>query len=190
MNELVGPLSAIGWTALKALLLYLTAMFGFRVAHRRTLAEMDAFDFVAAVAVGAIVGRVPNADGTTYLEGAVTLLVVLSVHWLVARLRFVPTMRRLIDHPPRILVTHGQPDVRQLRRSGLTRGDLEEILRNHGYDRLADVRYAIFEPRGRVSILPETGREHGDDGEAVTSLLRDERVQGRHRADAGPTGRP
>lgn len=181
MNELVGPVSSVGWTALKALLLYVTAVFGFRVAHRRTLAEMNAFDFVAAVAVGAIVGRVPNADGSTYLEGAATLVVVLSAHWVVARLRFVPTMGRLIDHPPRILIAHGQADIDQLRRSGLTKGDLEEILRHRGYDRLADVRYAIFEPRGRVSIIPEAGREPGDDGEAVTSLLLDDRVQGRFR---------
>ncbi|WP_203935616.1 hypothetical protein [Planosporangium mesophilum] len=44
----------------KTLLLYATAVICFRVGERRTLAEMSAFDFVAAVAVGAIVGRFPR----------------------------------------------------------------------------------------------------------------------------------
>ncbi len=60
MEQLIGGVNELGWVAAKALLLYLTAVFGFRLGERRTLAEMSAFDFVAAVAVGAIVGRVPT----------------------------------------------------------------------------------------------------------------------------------
>jgi hypothetical protein len=51
----------------KALLLYLTAVLGFRVGQGRTLAELSPYDFVAAVAVGAIVGRIPNAHDASYL---------------------------------------------------------------------------------------------------------------------------
>ena len=73
----IGNGSDVGLVALKALLLSVSAVVGLRLSHRRTLAEMTGFDFVAAVAVGAIVGRVPNADGTTYLAGLATLLTVL-----------------------------------------------------------------------------------------------------------------
>ncbi|MDP9356486.1 MAG: DUF421 domain-containing protein, partial [Chloroflexota bacterium] len=55
MSYLIGGGAALGWVAVKALLLYLTAVIGFRLGERRTLAEMSPFDFVAAVAVGAIV---------------------------------------------------------------------------------------------------------------------------------------
>lgn len=61
MDHLVGGVGELGWVALKALLLYLTAVLGFRVGQHRTLADLSPFDFVAAVAVGSIVGRVPNA---------------------------------------------------------------------------------------------------------------------------------
>src|SRR5205807_3827401 len=65
MDQLMGGGSELFWVALKALLLYVTAIGGFRLGERRTLAEMSAFDFVAAVAVGAIVGRVPNSSTTS-----------------------------------------------------------------------------------------------------------------------------
>src|SRR4051795_4745033 len=104
MNDVLGNASDIAPVAAKALLLYVTAVVGFRVSHRRTLAEMTGFDFVAAVAVGAIVGRVPNAGGTGSLAGAAPLVTVLVAHAGLTRLRLRPVMARLLDHPPRLLV--------------------------------------------------------------------------------------
>src|SRR5919205_1811610 len=106
---------------------------------------MNAFDFVAAVAVGAIVGRVPNADGTGYLEGLATLAAILISHAVLTRLRRIPAVSTLIDHTPRLLVVHGQVQERQLRRSGLTGSDLEGLLRRRGYHDLDQVRYVVFE---------------------------------------------
>ena len=44
----------LAWIAGKAVLLYATAIVGLRLGKRRILAELSPFDFVAAVAVGAI----------------------------------------------------------------------------------------------------------------------------------------
>jgi uncharacterized membrane protein YcaP (DUF421 family) len=107
MDQLIGGAAQLGWVALKALLLDLTAIIGFRLGERRTLAEMFAFDFVAAVAVGAIVGRVPNSSTTSYIAGATTLVTIIVAHQIVSRLRQFPTTAALFDHPPRVLVADG-----------------------------------------------------------------------------------
>ncbi len=153
MNELLGGASNLGWVAAKALLLYLTAIFGFRLGERRTLAEMSAFDFVAAVAVGAIVGRVPNSNTTSYVAGAVTLITVLVAHRGISRLRRYPKLAVLLDHPPRVLVNEGRVVESELRRSGLTRNDLFGLLRQHGITELGEVHIVIFEQRGKVSVI-------------------------------------
>ena len=90
VSNLIGGSAELGWVAIKALLLYLTAVFGFRLSNRRALAEMSPFDFVAAVAVGAIVGRVPNSVTTSYLAGAVTLLTLLLAHRCIPRFATSP----------------------------------------------------------------------------------------------------
>jgi uncharacterized membrane protein YcaP (DUF421 family) len=162
MDQLVGHVGGLGWVALKALLLFLTAVAGFRLAERRTVAQMGAFDFVAAVAAGAIVGRVPNATTTSFVEGAVTLVTILAAHAVLTRLRYQSTIGALIDHPPRLLVVHGKVEERQMRRSGLTRSDLFALLRAHDVHALADVRYAIFEHRGTVSVVREHGQRESD----------------------------
>ena len=168
MSELFGGVGQLGWVAAKALLLYLTAVFGFRLGERRTLAEMSAFDFVAAVAVGAIVGRVPNASTTSYLADATTLITVLIAHRIVARLRQFPSVATIFDHPPRVLISRGQVLDSELRRAGLTKDDLYGLLRQHGILNLKDAYLVIFEQRGRLSVIRQA-----DVRESEPELIRD-----------------
>jgi uncharacterized membrane protein YcaP (DUF421 family) len=171
MDQLLGGAAQLGWVALKALLLYLTAIVGFRLGERRTLAEMSAFDFVAAVAVGAIVGRVPNSSTTSYIAGATTLVTILVAHRTVSRLRQFPTAAALFDHPPRVLVADGRILSGELRKAGLTQDDLYGLLRQHGVVDLSQVRLVVFEQRGKVSVIKSA--ESNSDSE----LLRKVRAQ-------------
>ncbi|MGW5360564.1 DUF421 domain-containing protein [Actinopolymorpha pittospori] len=166
MSIVFGSLYDVWWVVVKALLLYLTAVACFRISERRTLAEMSAFDFVAAVAAGAIIGRVPNAHDAGYLAGAATLITVLLAHRLTARLRLRPLFAKLIDHPPRLLVADGKVLDDELRRCGLTRQDLYGLLREKGVDELASVRFVVFEQRGKVSVVRRSDTTD-------TELLRD-----------------
>ncbi len=168
MSQLIGGAGEVGWVALKALLLYLTAIIGFRIGEHRTLAQMSPFDFVAAVAVGAIVGRVPNANTTSYLAGAVTLVTVLVAHRLIMRLRYAPRVAHLVEHTPRLLVADGNVLEPELRRCGFTREDLAAQLRQHGVGDLSEVRYVIAEQRGQLSVIRRTGPE-----DPLPSLVRD-----------------
>jgi uncharacterized membrane protein YcaP (DUF421 family) len=158
MDHLIGGAGELGWVALKALLLYLTAVLGFRVGQRRTLADLSPFDFVAAVAVGSIVGRVPNANDTSYLAGLATLAAVLLAHWAVTRLRQFPGVAQLLEHAPRLLVAEGRVLEAELRRCGLTQSDLHTLLRRQGVADLSEVRFAVLEPRGQVSVIRQTER--------------------------------
>jgi uncharacterized membrane protein YcaP (DUF421 family) len=154
-DAFVGDWRSAVYAALKALALFLTAVAAFRVTERRTLAEFAPFDWVAAVAVGAIVGRSATASDTSWLTGAAALASVLAGHAVLARLRFLPWVASLVDPPLRVLVRDGRIDHRNLRRCGLTTADLEAILRGHQHD-LENVHLAIFERKGTVSLVSDT----------------------------------
>jgi uncharacterized membrane protein YcaP (DUF421 family) len=142
----------------KAGLLYATAIIGLRLGKRRILAELSPFDFVAAVAVGAIVGRIPSAADADYLAGAVTLIAVLFAHALVSHLRHYSSVARLVDQSPRILVANGKILKDGLRRSGLSRADVESLLRQRGVREVGEVEYLILEEGGKVSVVADVAR--------------------------------
>ncbi|MBX7450378.1 DUF421 domain-containing protein [Mycolicibacterium sp. 3033] len=147
-----------GWqhpafAAVKALALFITAAAAFRFGQRRTLAEFTPFDWVAAVAVGAIVGRTSTAADTSFVSGAAALLTLIAAHGLVSRLRFFDGIRRLVDPPVRVLISNGQLDHRNMRRAGITRADIDAILRQHGLRDPSEVDLALFEAKGSVSVF-------------------------------------
>jgi uncharacterized membrane protein YcaP (DUF421 family) len=152
-HALEGNWHLAGFAALKALALFLTTAAAFRFTQRRTLAEFTLFDWVTAVAVGAIIGRTATAPDTPWLAGTSALLALIAAHAIVMRLRFRPGLRRLLDPPLRVLIHDGEIDDRNLRRSGLTRDDLDAVLRQHGHLTPAGIGLALFEPKGSVSVL-------------------------------------
>jgi uncharacterized membrane protein YcaP (DUF421 family) len=158
--ELIGGASGLGWVAVKAVLLFAVAVIGLRLGERRTLAQLNAFDFAVAVAVGAIIGRGATASDTSFASSAVALLTFLAAHRLVSVLRRHSRLVRLIDHPPRVLVTGGELHRGELARAGLTDADVYALLREHGIDDLREVGYLLYEPRGSVTVIG-VGREPG-----------------------------
>ncbi|WP_045382065.1 DUF421 domain-containing protein [Mycobacterium kyorinense] len=145
-----------GYAALKALALFVTAAGAFRFTLRRTIAELTPFDWVTAVAIGAVIGRTATAADTSWFTGAAALLTLVAAHDIVARLRFIPWMRRVVDKPVRVLIRDGQLHEPNMKRCGITRADLDAILREHGYQTAENIHLALFESKGAVSIVPKS----------------------------------
>ena len=163
----------LAWIAGKAGLLYATAIIGLRLGKRRILAELSPFDFVAAVAVGAIVGRIPSAADADYLAGAVTLIAVLFAHALVSHLRHYSSVACLVDQSPRILVSNVNILQDGLRRSGLSRADVESLLRQHGVHKVSEVEYMILEEGGKISIVADKSGDMASEPDLFSDVTRD-----------------
>lgn len=154
--ELVGGTSGLGWVAVKAVLLFALAVIGLRLGERRTLAQLSAFDFAVAVAIGAIIGRTATSP-TPFATGAVALVTLLVAHRLVALLRRHSRIARVIDHPPRVLVARGKIQDRELARAGLTTADVYALLRRQGVGDLGQVGYLLYETRGATTLIGTSG---------------------------------
>lgn len=166
-----------GWTgtgiaAAKAVLMYLVALLGLRLTHRRTLSQWTAIDFAAAVAMGAIVGRTAVASDQSLAVGAVALLTILAAHWLIDMGRFHPWIYRLVEHRVRVLVAHGRLRRRQLRLCGLTDSEVLAQLRRQGVGGLSELRYVLYEAKGELTVVREPG-ENVPDPEFVQLGLQD-----------------
>lgn len=157
LHALIGDLPALAGNAVKAAALFLTATVLFRLTGRRNLADFAPFDWLVTAAAGAIVGRTATAPDTSWLSATVALVSLLATHALLARLRLVPRLQRVIDPPQRILIRDGTILENNVRRCGLTADDLDAILRQHGHRDADRIHLAIFETKGTVSIFLRDG---------------------------------
>lgn len=153
-HDLIGDWHSAVHAAIKAAALGVTAMIAFRLSTRRALAQFAPFDWVVAVAVGAIVGRTATASDASWLTGTAALLSLIAVHAAVTRLRLLPGMHRLIDPPLVVLIHEGRVEFGNLARAGISTYDLDAVLRQNGYQSATEVHLAILESRGTVSFLP------------------------------------
>jgi hypothetical protein len=151
--ELVGETGGLGWVAVKAVLMFAVAVIGLRLGERRTLAQLGAFDFAVAVAIGAIISRTVTAPSASFAAGAVALIALLVVHRLVALARRHSRIARIIDHPPRVLVAGGKIQDSELARAGLTAADVHALLRQQGVGDLGQVGYLLYETRGTTTLI-------------------------------------
>jgi uncharacterized membrane protein YcaP (DUF421 family) len=183
VHVLIGDLPTAGDVAIKTAAIFLTAAILFRFTERRTLAEFAPFDWIAAVAAGAIVGRAATATDTTWLQATTALLCLLAAHAVVARLRLIPAVCRFIDPPLMVLINDGEVNRRNLHRCGLTAADLAAVLREHGHSDAEGVHLAVLEAKGAISVL---SAEMGPKPRQGTTVIPGDREMPSTASEASP----
>jgi uncharacterized membrane protein YcaP (DUF421 family) len=127
-----------------------------RIAGRRELSSMQPFDLILLVVIGDLVQQgITQSDesvtGALIVISTITLLSVL-VSWVSYRSRRV---RLVTEGESIVLVENGDVIERNLRRERLTHGDLEEEARRQQVASLSDIRWAILERDGSISVIPK-----------------------------------
>jgi uncharacterized membrane protein YcaP (DUF421 family) len=139
-----------------------TAVFFFiflvtRIAGRRELSSLQPFDLILLVVLGDLVQQgITQSDnsvtGTLIVISTITLLSV-AVSWLSFRSARV---RLITEGESIILVDDGQLIERNLRRERLTHGDIEEAARRQQVASISEIRWAILERDGSISVIPKS----------------------------------
>lgn len=141
--------------ALRAAAMYLALVTLFKIAGRRSLADLTTFDFVLLLIIGEATQQALLGDDFSFTNAVLVIatLIALDVGFSLAKRRF-NGLARLFDDGAMILVEHGKPLTQRLQKARLTEADIMEIARsNQGVERMTDIRYAILERNGTLSII-------------------------------------
>lgn len=142
---------------LRAVAIYVILLIIFRVAGKRSLNESTTFDLLLLLIISEAVQNGMVGDDYSITNSA---LIIITLVGLDIGLSFVKVRweraDRLLDDVPLLLVVDGQPLMDRLHK---TRVDLEDILQsarmNQGLERLDQIRFAILERSGEISIVPK-----------------------------------
>ena len=147
-------------TVLRPVAVYFGLLILLRVTGKRSLGEITTFDFILVLIISEAVSPALTAGDETVLTGLIVVatLVVLDVGLSLAKRR-LPALDRLLEDEPVILVRDGKVFHDRLKWERVDESDILEAARqDHGIERMGDIRYAILERRGAISVVPRNGR--------------------------------
>ncbi len=134
---------------------YLWLVLVLRVSGKRTLAQLNAFDFIITVAFGSTLASVILNHSLPWAEGATALAVLALLQFIVAWTSVrVPWARRALTSTPTVLLRDGQPDTAALTRQRISRASLAQAVRSAGIGGLELVAAVVLEPNGTISVIP------------------------------------
>jgi len=141
--------------AARSALVYLALFLGLRLAGKRELGQMTVFDLVVVLLIAnAVQNSMVGADFSVQ-GGILAAAVLLVLNRAVALLRLRgERWGRLIEGTPTVLIEDGELISPHMRKERMEREELEMVVREHGIDSLAQVKLAVLETDGSVSIVP------------------------------------
>lgn len=144
----LGRVVAVGATAYVALVVVL------RLAGKRTLAKLNAFDLVVTVALGSTLATILLSADVSWAEGVTAFALLaalqLAVSWTTSR---APGGRAAVTAHPTVIVRDGVLDERAMRAQRLTVGEVRQALRSSGVGGLDLVSRVVLESDGTLSVI-------------------------------------
>jgi len=142
-------------SVLRAAGMYLALMVLFKIAGRRSLAELTTFDFVLLMIIGEATQQALLGDDFSLTNSMLVIVTLIAVDVGLSLLKQRSCwMSRLIDGEPTIIVENGKLLRERLRHARLVEADVMEAARSsQGIETLEEIKFAIIERNGKISII-------------------------------------
>jgi uncharacterized membrane protein YcaP (DUF421 family) len=143
-------------SVIKSLVVYLVLWLVIRSSGRRTLAQLTVFDFILFLIIGGAASRALMGQDYSLTHAFLVIATFVVTDVAVSFVeRDVPSVAKILRGVPTIVVENGRVLRGRLRRARLTEDDVLEAARLlHGLGTMDEIKFAIFEASGEISIIP------------------------------------
>ena len=144
----------------RTVILYMLITAGLRLLGKRQIAQLEPVELVLTMMISDL-ATVPMQDfGIPLLSGVIPILTLLSLSMLLSQLSLRSLrFRELVCGSPTVLIRNGQVQQAAMAKNRYTLDELLEELRQQGITSVADVKYAVLENSGQLSVLPWTRQQ-------------------------------
>ena len=147
--------SSLPDVVLRTAIVYLFVVAAIRISGKREVGQMSVLELVVILVLSDAVQNSMVGENTTLWGGLVAVVTLLgldfAIKWVTGRSR---TLRNVIEGEPRLLVRDGRLLDKALREEKIDADDVRAAVRAHGLTRIDEVRLAVLETDGSISVIP------------------------------------
>ena len=144
-------------TIIHAIVSYFFLLLTVRVLSRRPGAQMTPVEFVLVFLVGGVAILATVGDDRSETNSVCAVMAVALMHRTVAGLkqRF-PRVAALVDGTPLVILKNGEWQTQTMRQMRIQDDDVMAAARTKGLRTLAEIKYAILERNGALSVIKKS----------------------------------
>jgi uncharacterized membrane protein YcaP (DUF421 family) len=148
-------------TVIRSLVIYFVLWGLLRLSGRRTLGQLTSFDLVLLLIIGGATQRALLGQDYSVTNALLVIVTLVLTDVALSLLeRGFPPLSKILNGEPMIVVEEGRPLLGRLKSARLTAEQvLEAARRLHGLERMDQIKYAILEAGGEISIIPYSTRQ-------------------------------
>jgi uncharacterized membrane protein YcaP (DUF421 family) len=135
---------------------YLFVLVLLRLTGKRTLAQITTFDFVLLLIISEATQQALIGEDNSMINSAIVVSTLIGLNILMSLLKQrSPWFDRLLDDIPLVIVADGKPLKDRMQKARVDEDDVLDAAReNHGLESMDQIRHAILERDGQISIIP------------------------------------
>lgn len=142
-------------------IIYLLFLVSLRISGKRQLGQFTLFDIALVLLAANALQPAMTGPDQSLTGGLIILVTIFSLNQLVAQARLRSRLvRRFLEFEPTVIGRDGQWLLDEMERQGLDLEDVEAALREHGLERVDQMKLAVLEEDGSISIIPAEGDDN------------------------------
>lgn len=151
----------------RGIAVYAFLLSALRLTGKRQVGQFAPFDLILLLILSNAVQNSMNAGDNSLIGGLISATTLVVINWVVSYASYwSPAFETMLDGKPVVLVSDGKPAASTLASEQISHAELTTALRLAGCFKISDVKLAMLETNGQVSVWTKTGSKPDADSTA------------------------
>lgn len=133
---------------------YLFMIIALRIFGKKELSQLNTADVILILLISNSVQNAMVGSDTSLWGGLAAAAVLFIINFSLKKLMYkFPKFSDFMQEKPEILIHNGTLDFKSLSKLNITSDELREAMREHGVEHFSEVKLAMLEIDGNISII-------------------------------------
>ena len=139
---------------IRSVCVYLFMIIAIRFFGKKELSQLNTADIILILLISNSVQNAMVGSNSSLQGGLVAALVLFVLNFILKKIMYnSKTFADLVQDKPEILIHDGIIDFKALAKLEITSQELEEVIREHGVEHFNEVKLAMLEIDGNISVI-------------------------------------